>query len=162
MCWNWSDCGDCGHRTFCTAYCYHENEDARNECDCQDCGSFDKCNGCGVDLCDDCAYRNKCKDCWKIYCPACSEEPKKHECKKIECDLDYCDECESRRGDLCSHCSRPHGLHNRMCKSCQEGLCTRCGCKWDGELTEEGLCDDCDVLERNYNETTDSKQSLDV
>jgi len=60
MCWDYSDCGGCGHRTYCISVCDCD-EDENGEmidCDHRDCKSFNECRGCGADLCDDCYYEN--------------------------------------------------------------------------------------------------------
>jgi hypothetical protein len=79
MCWDWSDCGKCGKRTYCITKCGCD-VDFEEECKCgnRDCKSFNKCETCCNDLCDDCL--DKCEKCEYRYCEEC-EESGKHECE---------------------------------------------------------------------------------
>lgn len=58
MCWDYSDCGVCGKRTYCIVV--SDSPDAR------DCKSFDRCTRCyAADICEDCWYAGKevCEEC---------------------------------------------------------------------------------------------------
>jgi len=67
MCWDYSDCGNCGHRTYCVTACLCEPDDI---CKHRDCKSWDRCFVCSADLCDDCD--DPCDDCEEQHCSECA------------------------------------------------------------------------------------------
>lgn len=80
MCWDYSECGCCGERTYCIVYCDHNEEEKENGfCEHRDCKSFNTCDTCHQDLCDVC-YAIKCKICNKSLCEECKEDSKIHPC----------------------------------------------------------------------------------
>lgn len=63
MCWDYSECGNCGKTTPCTAYC---GCDGDFYCTCRDCKSFERCSVCSDDLCEDCD--SPCEICSRVHC----------------------------------------------------------------------------------------------
>lgn len=77
MCWEYSECGACGHITYCVSVCYCDDEEIESgSCPHRDCKSFDTCYHCNADLCEDCD--EECEDCQRQHC------------SKDSCDDDGC------------------------------------------------------------------------
>ena len=52
MCYDYSECGKCGKKTYCTTQC---DEYCNEPCtEHRDCKSFNRCEACWEDLCDGC------------------------------------------------------------------------------------------------------------
>jgi len=63
MCWNYSECANCGKTTPCTSYCGCGGD---TDCNCRDCKSFDCCDVCVGDLCEECD--SPCELCKRAHC----------------------------------------------------------------------------------------------
>lgn len=64
MCWDYSECGCCGERTYCIVYCDHNEEEKENGfCEHRDCKSFNTCDTCHQDLCDVCYAKYATNHC---------------------------------------------------------------------------------------------------
>jgi hypothetical protein len=79
MCWDYSDCGSCGERTYCITQCWCDDDD--ESCPHRDCKSFEKCHTCYQDLCDEC-FEDKCPQCGFAYCEECDSNNEEHTCVK--------------------------------------------------------------------------------
>lgn len=96
MCWDYSDCGSCGHRTYCVTQCYCSEYDIDNGCcEHRDCKSFDCCDECGSDLCENCD--SKCEECNRKHCEKCTESF--HAKNTI---ISQCEECNYRHCEQCA------------------------------------------------------------
>ena len=64
MCWDYSECCNCGKRTPCTTCCYCSD---LCTCGAKDCKSHDNCRKCGYDICEECYYETDiCGDCKEL------------------------------------------------------------------------------------------------
>lgn len=74
MCWDYSECGVCGEKTYCIIHCNCSEEDIDNGyCPHKDCKLFNQCDFCYLDICDYC-YSEGCSKCGKHHCNECSKK----------------------------------------------------------------------------------------